>query len=95
MKLNQLEIKTFTNVVNYKLCYVKLTEAWGSDKNRFDFPLERTKRNIWNLSLYVPDDGKQEKPDYPSLLSAVSRAGDRELKWTLASPMSVSDEAGS
>lgn len=26
MKLNQLEIKTFTNMVNYKLCYVKLTK---------------------------------------------------------------------
>ena len=94
MKLNQLEIKTFTNVVNYKLRYVKLTEAWWSDKNRFDFPLERTKRNIWNLSIYTRR-WQQEKPDYPGLLSAESRAGGRELKWTPASPMSVSDEAGS
>lgn len=44
---------------------------------------------------HFPDDRKQEKPDYPSLLSAVSRAGGRELKWTPASPMSLSDEAGS
>lgn len=44
---------------------------------------------------HFPDDGKQEKPDYPSLLCAVSRAGGRELKWTPASPMSVSGETGS
>lgn len=102
MKLNQLEIKTFTNVVNYKLCYVKLTEVWWNDKNRFDFPLERTNATS-GISLFMyqipkghfPDDGKQEELDYPSLLSAVSRAGGRELKRTPVSPKSLSDEAGS
>lgn len=77
------------------------TQAWSSDKNGFGFPLEATEHTIWNLSCYASDlkrhfldDGKQEKPDYPSLLSAVSKTGGRELKWTPVSPMEQVMELG-